>query len=65
MVLEDVKALRDKLRMLDWSIPPEERTVNAAGLNQVRYADLPDDRRVAELLAVGRSEVRAVKPLSS
>ena len=66
MVREDVKAISDKLKMLDWPVPGEERTPNAAGYNEVRYPDNDDDRRAAELLAadlraLGRSGVRAKK----
>jgi hypothetical protein len=66
MAREDVRAIESKLRMLDWSIPGEERTPSAVGYNEVRYPNNEDDRRAAELLAadlraLGRSSVKAVK----
>jgi DNA/RNA endonuclease G (NUC1) len=66
MVRDDVTAIADKLRMLDWSVTGEERTPNAAGYNEVRYSEDEDNRRAAELLAadlraLGRSGVRAKK----
>ena len=64
MVRDDVKSIADRLKKLDWTIPGEERTVAAAGTNEVRFGDSDDDRRAAELLAadlraLGRSGVRA------
>jgi DNA/RNA endonuclease G (NUC1) len=66
MTREDVKAIESKLKLLDWSIPGEERTASAIGYNEVRYPGNDDDRRAAELLAadlraLGRSSVKAVK----
>ena len=66
MSRDDVKAIEGKLKLLDWSIPGEERTAKAIGYNEVRYPDNDDDRRAAELLAadlraLGRSSVKAVK----
>ncbi|WP_436096816.1 DNA/RNA non-specific endonuclease [Bosea sp. LjRoot237] len=47
----DVQAMSARLAQLGWTLPGQERTPAAAKLNEVRYADTPDDRRAAELLA--------------
>lgn len=65
MARGDVQALSASLRLLGWTLPGEERTPAAAGLDEVRYAATADDRRAAELLAadyraLGQSGVKAV-----
>jgi DNA/RNA endonuclease G (NUC1) len=64
MVREDVRALSEKLKILGWTVPGEERIATAAGLNEVRYGSDPADQKAGEMLAadlraLGRSSVRA------
>ncbi|MEG9525440.1 MAG: DNA/RNA non-specific endonuclease [Hyphomicrobiales bacterium] len=65
MARSDVQALSARLKLLGWTLPGEERTPAAAGLDEVRYAATADDQRAAELLAadyraLGQDGVKAV-----
>ncbi|SFD27885.1 hypothetical protein SAMN05428997_12330 [Bosea sp. CRIB-10] len=49
-VRAQAQAVSSALKALGWRIDGEERTANAAGINQIRYGD-PKDAASAELLA--------------